>query len=42
MDLLSGPAALAKQIADAVYEPSSEQLRVWFRDGTTAEIEVGP
>jgi hypothetical protein len=32
----------AKQIADASYDPATEQLRVTFRDGTTAEVSTRP
>jgi hypothetical protein len=31
----------AKQIADASYDPVTERLRAVFRDGTTAEIDIG-
>ena len=32
----------AKQIADASYDPSTERLRVTFRDGTTADASTRP
>jgi hypothetical protein len=30
----------AKRIADASYDPATEQLHVVFRDGTTAEVST--
>jgi hypothetical protein len=32
----------AKQIADAIYDPVTERLRVTFRDGTTTEVSARP
>ncbi|HWE92755.1 MAG TPA: hypothetical protein VG269_02170 [Tepidisphaeraceae bacterium] len=32
----------AKQIADAVYDPATERLRVTFRDRTTTEVSARP
>jgi hypothetical protein len=36
--LSPGPAADAKQIADASYDVDRERTRVFFRDGTTADV----
>jgi hypothetical protein len=40
IELVSQRSANARQIADASYDPSTEQLRVAFRDGTTQEVNI--
>ena len=40
IELLSKPAPGAKQIAEAEYDPTSEQVRVLFRDGAKAQVKL--
>jgi hypothetical protein len=40
IELRSERTSDAKQIADARYDPETEQLYVTFRDGTTAEVST--
>jgi hypothetical protein len=40
IELLSKPAPSAKQIAEAEYDPSNEQVRVIFQDGTTEKVQL--
>jgi len=36
----SAPEPDARQIADAIYDPDQEQLRVTFQDGVTLDVRV--
>jgi hypothetical protein len=40
IDLLSKPAPSAKQIAEAEYDPTNEQVHVIFQDGTTEQVKL--
>jgi len=40
IELLSERSPDAKQIADAIYEPSTKRLQVTFVDGTTTEVNT--
>ena len=38
--LLAKPTQSAKQIAEAEYDPTKEQVHVIFRDGTKMQVKV--
>jgi hypothetical protein len=40
IELLSKPAASAKQIAEAEYEPANERVHVIFQDGTRLQAKL--
>lgn len=40
IELLSKPSPNAKQIAEAEYDPSNEQVHVAFQDGTTEQVKL--
>lgn len=42
VELLSERRPSAKQIADALYDPVTEQLQVSFHDGTTTKVRLRP
>lgn len=42
MELLAEPTANTKQIAEAVYDPEQDRLRVTFGDGTTLDASICP
>jgi hypothetical protein len=40
IELLPKPTPSAKQIAEAEYDPSKEQVQVIFRDGTKVQVKL--
>ena len=40
IELLPKPTPSAKQIAEAKYDPSKEQVQVIFRDGTKVQVKL--
>jgi hypothetical protein len=40
IELLSKPTPSAKQIAEAEYDPSKEQIQVIFRDVTKVQVKL--
>jgi hypothetical protein len=40
IELLSKPAPSAKQITEAAYDPTNEQVRVIFRNGTKVQVKL--
>jgi len=40
IELLSKPIPSAKQIAEAEYDPTKEQVHVIFRDGTKVQVKL--
>ncbi len=40
IELLPKPTPSAKQIAEAEYDPSKEQVHVIFRDGTKVQVKL--
>ena len=40
IELLPKPTPSAKQIAEAEYDPASEQVRVTFQDGTRVQVKL--
>jgi len=42
VELSPGPAATAKQINDATYDPDQERLQITFQNSTTANVSTRP
>ena len=40
IELLPKPTSSAKQIAEAEYDPTKEQIHVIFRDGTKVQVKL--
>ena len=40
IELFSKPSPSAKQIAEAEYDPTKEQVHVIFRDGTKVQVKL--
>ena len=40
IELLPKPTPSAKQIAEAEYDPTKEQVHVIFRDGTKVQVKL--